>query len=147
MSLTSLQTASAANEGRAMPVLHPTDRVPLLNDKKVPVTITVRGRDSDAFIKAENEARNRAVERTSKAVKFSAAASDLEACQTLARCTTGWQGVPAGWLDGSDNEAPAEFSYDNAVALYTNPGVSWIREQVDQFVAARVNFLKSAPTS
>lgn len=152
MNLTSLQTSTAANSGRVMPVLHPNDRTPLFAigakpDEKIPVTITLLGKDSDAFIKAENAARNRAVEQIKKQVKFSAAAADLEASQTLARCTTAWTGIPQGWLDGSDDESPADFSPEAALALYTNLGVRWVRDQVDEFVAERANFLTRSPTS
>jgi len=146
MSLTSLNTASAANEGRAMPVLHPEDRTPLLDEKGKPVTITLMGRDSDAFIKAENAARNRAMEQLSKGVKFSAAAAERQTCETLARCTVDWSGIPKGWLDGSDDETPVKLSEENAVALYSNPGVKWLRDQVDEFIGARANFLKRSPT-
>lgn len=145
MSLTSLNTAFAANAGRAMPVLHPVDRTPLLDAKKKAVVIDLLGRDSDAFIKAENEARSRAVDQMTKGVKFSAPAADHQACEALARATTGWSGIPTGWIDGTDNEDPAPFSYDNAMALYANPGVRWLRDQVDEFVGTRANFLKAAP--
>lgn len=141
MSLTSLSTSTAANAGRTMTVLHPDDRVPLLADDKTPVTITLLGKDSDTFIKAQNAARNRAVEAVKKQMKFSSAAADLEASQTLARCTTGWTGIPRGWLDGSDDETAADFSFENAVALYSNLGVRWVRDQVDEFVAERAHFL------
>lgn len=145
MSLASLNTAKAANEGRILTLLHPDDRVPLLDAKGKPLTITLLGRDSDAFIRAENAARNRTVEGVTSGAKFSAAAADVQACETLARCTVDWSGIPKGWIDGSDDETPIKHSSENAVALYGNPGVSWLREQVDKFIANRANFLKASP--
>lgn len=147
MSLTSLNTAAAANEGRAMPVLHPTDRTPLRDDKGKPVSITLLGQDSDTFIKAENAARARTMENLSQGAKFSPAASDLQACEALAHCTTDWSGIPKGWLDGTDDETPIKHTAENALALYQNPGVKWLRDQVDKFIANRANFLKASPTT
>lgn len=144
MSLLSLNTATASNEGRAMPVLHPDDRTPLTFGKNnAPLTLTLLGKDSDAFIAADQAARNKAMATMAKGVKFSAAALDLQTCETLARCTTGWAGIPQGWIDGSDNEGPAEFNFANAVALYSSPGVRWLRDQADEFVGERRNFLKA----
>lgn len=148
MNLIALNTASAANEGRPMAVLHPDDRTPLTwGDKKDPLTITLLGKDSDAFIRDEQAARNKAVALATKGVKFSAAAQDRQVAETLAHCTTGWSGVPQGWIDGSEDESPAEFSFENAVALYLNPGVRWLRDQVDEFIAERRHFLKGKATS
>lgn len=143
MSLTSLNIASAANEGRVMPVLHPDDRTPLKGPDGNPVTITLMGQDSDAFIRSERTARNKMVDNMAKQVKFSAAASDQQAAETLAACTLDWSGIPAGWIDGSDDETPAEFSRDAAKALYASPGLRWLKAQVDEFVAERRNFLKA----
>ncbi|MNS58674.1 hypothetical protein D3C72_916010 [compost metagenome] len=146
MSLTSLNTASAANEGRVMLVLHPEDRTPLLDEKKKPVTITLLGRDSDTFIQAENASRNRAMEQLSKNVKFSAAAAEQQTCETLARCTVDWSGIPKGWIDGTDDETAAKLTEESAAALYASTGVKWLRDQVDEFVGTRANFLKRSPT-
>lgn len=145
MSLASLNTAAAANEGRVLTLVHPEDRTPLNGQNGKPITITLLGQDSDAFIKAENAARNRSVESLREAAKFSAAAADLQACEMLARCTVNWSGIPKAWLDGSEDESPVKHTDENAVALYSNPGVSWLRAQVDKFVANRANFLKASP--
>lgn len=145
MSLASLNTAAAANEGRTMPVLHPTDRTPLKDEKGKPVTIDLLGRDSDVFVKAENAARNKAVEGIKEGVKFSSAAADLAGAETLARATTAWSGIPKGWIDGSDDETPVPHTFENAVALYSNKGVAWLRDQADKFIGDRGNFLKASP--
>lgn len=90
---------------------------------------------------------NRAVEQVTSGAKFSAAASDEEAAASLARATTGWSGVVQGWVDGTDDEAPAQFSIENARKLYLNRGVKWLRDQADRFVGDRANFLPASPTS
>lgn len=141
MSLLSLSTATASNEGRAMPVLHPDDRTPLKGADKKPLTISLLGKDSDTFIQADQASRTKNMATMAKGVKFSAALMDQQVCETLARCTTGWTGIPQGWIDGSASEDPAKFSYDNALALYLNPGIRWLRDQADEFVGERRNFL------
>lgn len=147
MDLTSLNFSDAANEGRALTVLHPVERTVLLDADKKPVTITLLGRDSDAFVASENAARNRAVEQLTSGAKFNAAGADEEAAASLARATTGWSGVPQGWIDGTRNKAPAEFSIENAKKLYLNRGVRWLRDQVDKFIGDRANFLPASPTT
>lgn len=147
MSLASLNFAEAANEGRPMTVLHPIDRTALLDADKKPVTISLLGRDSDAFVTAENAARNRSVEQLTSGAKFSAAASDEETADILAKITTGWSGVVQGWIDNTDDNTPAKFSTAAAKKLYQNRGLRWVRDQADKFIGDRANFLKASQTN
>lgn len=142
MDLLSLDVSPTANEGRALHLLHPAERTPLFGADKGPVTITLLGKDSDVFIKAERIIRNKRMEAMKKGGKHSAAEEDQEAWETLARCTTGWQGIPQGWIDGTADASPAEFSYASAVKLYQR--MRWVKEQVDEFVGTRENFLKAS---
>lgn len=143
MSLSALQTSSAANEGRVMLVLHPSTRVPLKDAAGSEVWIRLRGKDSDAFIEAERKARERNIENLQNRVKFSAAEADRISAETMAACTVEWSGVPTGWVERSDDDAPIAFSPGAALKLYENPGVDWLFEQADKFVADRANFLKA----
>lgn len=148
MSLTSLNTAPAANAGRALNVLHPEKRTPLQwgpDGEQQNVVIVLLGKDSNAFIQAEEANRDKTMENMTEGAKFSSAEQRLKGAEILASCTTGWSGIPQGWLDGTDNEQPAEFSCANAIKLYMNPGVAWVRDQVDKFVGTRANFLKASP--
>lgn len=150
MSLTSLNTASTANAGVVMPVLHPTDRVPLFygeGDNRKPVTITLLGRDSEQFIRAERASRKQVREALVRRQPYSPADEDRAADQALAACTVAWDGIPAGWLDGSTDETPVEHSAASALKLYGNSGVRWLRDQVDEFIGERANFLKVSPTN
>lgn len=142
MDLLSLDPTSAANQGNPLTLLHPADRTPLTGDDGKALTITLLGKDSDIFIKAERIIRNKRMELLKKGGKFSAAEEDQEAWETLARCTTGWSGIPQGWIDGATDSAPAEFSFVNAVKLYGR--MRWVKEQVDEFVGTRENFLKAS---
>lgn len=145
MKLTSLNVAEAANAGRVLHLLHPVDRTPLYageGKERKPVTFTLLGKDSDAFIKAANSARNVQAETLIKGGKPSAAAADVQGNKALADCTVAWSGVPQGWIDSTDDETPAAHSAEAAFNLYSNPGVRWVRDQVDEFVGAREHFLK-----
>lgn len=141
MSLKSLDLGGIANTACVMTLLHLIDRTPLQNGD-VPVTISLLGKDSDVFVKATRVIRNKAMERAKAKIKYAAAEQDQEALETIARCTTGWTGIPLCWIDGSDDESNAEFSFENAVKLYERQ--RWIFEQADEFVGGRENLLKAA---
>jgi len=148
MSLASLNTSLAANEGRPLTLLHPTDRTPLTFGKdKAPVQIDLLGMDSDAVVANEHATRNQNLEAMREGAKLSAADLDLKAATALAKATTGWRGVPQGWIDGTANEEPAEFSQAAALKLYTNKGLRWVKEQADRFVGDRANFLPGGLTN
>lgn len=146
MGLARLNTAKAANEGRVMQVLDPQTRTPAINEKTGGVvSITLRGRDSDAHIAAEMQARNEAMDRMQQTGRWTAEEVDQKDTENLARLVVGWDNVPACWVDGSSNEAPVDFSLENAVALFSQPGLRWLRADADKFVARRDAFLKPAP--
>ncbi len=143
MNLASLNLASEANRGAVMTVLHPEDRTPLRQADGSPITITLLGKDSDEFIKAERRARKAQRDAMMKRMPFSPADEDRQGDVALAAATIGWSGIPAGWLEpGGSDESAAPFSADAATKLYGNPGVRWLREQVDEFVGERAHFLK-----
>lgn len=148
MSLASLNTSAAANRGAVMTVLHPVDRVPLKGADTQPITLTLLGRDSDEFTRAERNARKAAREAMVKRQAYSPADEDRMADAALAAATTGWSGIPMAWLEaGGTDETPAPFSAENALKLYGNPGVRWLRDQADEFIGDRANFMKASPTS
>ena len=145
MSLANLNTASAANRGAEMTVLHPVDRVPLKQEDGSHVTMTLLGRDSDEFISAERRARKAAREAATKRLPYSPADEDRQGDSALAAATVSWNGIPAGWLEpGGTDETPVPFSPENAIKLYGNPGVRWLRDQVDEFIGDRANLLKAS---
>lgn len=145
MNLASLNTASAANAGAVLTVLHPTDRTPLKQADGTSITITVLGRDSEEFNRAER--RNRKIQREAvmKRQPYSPADEDRAADAALAACTVAWTGIPAAWLvPDSTDEKPAPFTPEAALALYGNPGLRWLRDQVDEFIGERAHFLKAS---
>jgi hypothetical protein len=54
--------------------------------------------------------------------------------ELLAKCTKSWIGVV---IDSKE----IEFSYDNVLMIYER--FPWIKEQVDQAIGDRANFIKS----
>lgn len=121
---------SGANAGAKMEIRDPNG-VPMFKADGSPLTITLLGRDSDAFIKAENQQTNRRLSQGTR-VKLTAEALRADSIAVLARCTTAW-----------DLDEPC--SYETAVALYTK--FPAIREQADEFLTDRSNFTKASPAT
>lgn len=142
--LTDLNFSETADQGKDMVVLHPTARTPLKGADGNPVTITLVGSDSDIYVKAINKNRDANIDEMRRRAKFSSEADDYKGAKLLARCTITWRGIPVGWLNGTADETLAEFSYENALKMYSNRGVRWLREQVDEYIADRSNFSKAS---
>lgn len=101
------------------------------------VTITGYGKDSKEFERAQNSIERR---RTKKAKNFRSLLQDPEdrkenEIELLARVTTGWTGIV---VDGEE----VSFSFENAKELYGR--FAWIREQFDEFLGDRTDFLPNA---
>lgn len=129
--LAQFDTVSSANSGAKLE-LTDANGAAVLKADGTPVTITLLGKDSDVWVKAENAARNRRLAQGPR-MKLTAEALESEAISALAKVTTAW--------DFDDKPC----TYENAVALYTRYPL--IREQVDLFVGDRANFTKASPTS
>ena len=79
---------SAANAGAKMELRDAAD-APVLKADGHPMTISLLGKDSDAFIKQDNAATNRRLAQGSR-IKLTAEALKADAISLLARCTTVW---------------------------------------------------------
>lgn len=66
----------------------------------------------------------------------SAETVELETSEMLARLTVDWS-----LADLRGNPLSIPFSFENALALYRNPRLAWIRSQVNEFVSDLGNFL------
>ena len=145
MSLAKFNLTAAAAAGFSVVIVHPVDRTPLTGTDGQPVQIHLLGRDADIVVAKQREQRNKMVEEASKKLPFSAAAQDLREAELLATATTGWDNIPKAWITpGGDDETPVEFTEGNAVMLYTNAGVAWLREQITEAFDARGNVLKAS---
>jgi hypothetical protein len=132
MDLDNLGSTYLPEEGAVMELMGP-DGAQLFNDDKTPMTITLLGADSDIAIKARNTATNRRLAQGVRA-KLTAEALESEGAAYLATLTTGWNITMGG--------TKPEFTRDAALALYNNPRLTFIREQVDAFVGDRSHFMK-----
>ena len=65
-----------------------------------------------------------------------------ESIDILAALTVGWHLVD---LKGNLIDLP--FNQENARELYSNPAVSWLREQIDESTADRANFSQASSSN
>lgn len=139
MDLANINIEKLAEQGAILELEHPVSGDVLMQDKpneKKPVTINVLGTDSKVWRNKQREYQRKRIasmQRNRKNADLTI--SDEDACELLAECTTGWDGIV---ISGK----PVEFSKDAAYDLYMK--FNWIREQVDAFMGDRANFLKSA---
>jgi hypothetical protein len=140
LDLASLDTTKAAEEGALLEVRHPTTGVVLANGDGRAVTLTLAGMDSARARKAERQATNRRLKQSGRGRSLGVTGDDLDndALDLLAACTMAWSGFE---LDGQQIECSAE----NARRLYRQ--FPWLREQAQQFMDDRGNFLRASPTS
>jgi hypothetical protein len=132
LDLSQFDTAKAAEQGADLQLRHPTTDAPLPD-----AFISLVGADSDKFQAQRRKQTNRRLEnaaRRSGVVKLSDEEVQHDQIELLVAATIGWRGLE---LDGEK----LAFSADNARMLYTR--LPWVREQVDQFIGDRANFLKA----
>lgn len=112
-----------------MVVIHPVTGDELQQEDGSPMTITLYGAQSKQFRQAKNAAVNASMSKRGKAA--TAEQSERNAMQLLADCTAAFNGLDLG--DGV-------LSVDDAADIYMdNP---WLKDQVDEFIASNVNFLR-----
>ena len=124
---TKLDFATKAEEGAVMQVKNP------LTGEALGATITLIGTDSKAFRDLAKQRATAALKRTKEEQENYD--SDDEMSVMLSKCTLAWLGVEEG-------VEAVEFSQENALMMYRK--YRWLRDQVDQFIGDRANFLPSA---
>lgn len=133
MALGNIAQTYDPNAGYELHLRGPDDAL-LFNDDQTPMTITVLGADSDIAVKARNAQTNRYLQRGAKA-KITAEGSQSDHDAYLAKITLGWSIM-------MQPGAMHPFSTEAALALYSDPKFSFVREQVDAAIGERANFLK-----
>lgn len=128
MDISSLSTKTANEEGVGVVITDPLTGDDLTNDANLPMTIYVVGRDSREYKAFQAEVGSRY--RGDKTPSFSAAKK--LALELVVRCTKAFENLQ---LAGS----VVEFSPENAKRLYQNYPI--IRDQIDEFINERSNFL------
>lgn len=149
MDLGKLDSISAANQGFEIQLYHPGSK------EDLGIFITVLGKDSDAHRKLFQAQQRRRVEKMTKGggVRIAGGLApevlEQEANDLLAVCTKSWRTSeadkddpklehvkPVLLLNGEELACTRE----NAVRVYRE--YPWIKEQVDDAVNDRANFLK-----
>jgi len=131
--LAAIDTVKGSNEGFNVRIFHPG------TNEDLDISITVLGKDSDAFQKVSRAQNKKRMAKMQKGGFRSITPAPLEEIEQdgitlLAACTTGWSGVI---IEGK--EIP--FSTDNVVMVYER--FPWIKEQVDTAIGDRANFIKA----
>jgi hypothetical protein len=138
LDLSQLDTGAVAEGGADMPLRHPVTNAPLLqDDEETPIIIKVLGMDSKAFRKATRANQDRRL-RGTRYRPPTAEEIDAEGLEILVKCTIGWAGII---LDG----AALDCTPANVRTLYTR--LPWAREQVDNYIGDRANFMQPSATS
>lgn len=121
---------------------------PLTHSNGTEVVINLFGMDSEAYQRSDRRSRQASRDAAFKRKGgLKPAEEDDLVIEMLVECTAGWQGIPAGWVDGSPNAEPIEFNRANCRRLYENRKFKWVREQVNDFISDRANFAPASSTS
>lgn len=134
MDLSKFDTTKGSQEGAVLEILNPLDGSKIPDKEDNPVTITVVGKDSETFRKTSNKIMAGRISRATSRGKLKLNPDELEAeaIDLLVTCTLRWSGIE---VDGKE----LEFSQANVKTVYIR--FPWIKEQVEDFIAERVNFL------
>jgi hypothetical protein len=134
--LSKLDTTVAAEEGAELQLRNPIDDSVLRDEKSGdPVVIMVVGTDSKEYMRVTHAIQNRRLgKRLGKGSRPKMTAEELEAdaLELLVASTKGWKHIV---VDGAE----LAYSEKNVRTLYQR--FPWIKEQVDEFIADRTNFL------
>lgn len=98
------------------------------------VVFDLVGCDSSVYKSCRRRSTNKVLAKAQKNAKKVATAESIEdeRVDRIAQCIKGWRGVMD---DGQD----VPYSYDAAVKLLTEG--SWLKEQIEEFIEERSNFL------
>ena len=123
-------TQSDVNAAAKMELRDDAD-APIMKPDGASMTITLLGKDSDAYVKQDNANTNRRLAQGTR-LKITAEALRADSIALLARCTVGW-----------DFATPC--TYEAAIQLYNM--FPAIKEQADAFITDRGNFTQPSPTT
>lgn len=118
---------------------HPGTRLPMERNGK-PSFLLLYGKDSPAFKKTYAAQRRRYLDEMAKTrgtYVQSDEAREADAMELLVACTAGWENAA---YKGTE-----EFSADLVKTMYAEQ--AWLKEDVDQYIGDRANFLAPSKTS
>lgn len=110
-------------------ILHPVTFEP--TDMK----ITLYTADSDVWRKELMRLRRENAKYENRRDGVPPEKRDSDSVNILVAMTVGWTGI-------NENGSPLPFTKENARRVYANPKLRFIREQVDEFIGDRQNFIR-----
>ena len=128
--ISSLSTKKANDEGRPLVLVDPSTGDDLINDAGEPMVILLVGSDSKEYRQYQSQIANKYRTRGKDPSLGQAQKMSIE---LLAKSTRGFENLQL-------NGEAIEFSTDGAEKLYSNYAI--IKDQVDEFVHERTNFLE-----
>lgn len=135
MNVDDIKLEEMSEAGAELHLRHPVTFEPL-SDENGPVLIKLVGRDSARYRNAFYEiSKENAVNNPRRSLTVDE--SENSASMLAAKCTIGWTNLS---IDGAE-----DFSVQNAFELYSRR--RWVRDQVEEFIRMRENFLKVATPS
>lgn len=157
MGLSALNFTRASDAGQFVHLISPIaiasekikkgDKLFLEGNKDKPIRIRIIGKEGarfEAIMLAESEELKEIV---AAGKTLSEADKLLRQRDLFVKCTDGWENLPTGWIEGTDDDTPVAYSQENAAKLYGQPGMYWIREQLDAYVDERQHFLSEPAKS
>lgn len=125
-----------------MVLVHPVSRQPVRDKEGKEAFINLYSADSEMARKHQRAVTRRQLAMRGRA-KNTPEELEANAVGLLAALT-----APDWYLvDFNGDPIDVPYSPENARELYTEPAVSWIREQVDEYVGDRGNFSKASSKS
>lgn len=131
MDLSELNTVESSNEGAVLEPIHPA------TGEKIGISITLAGADSERYTKAQRKNTDKRLKNMQKQQrnKMTSAEIEEENLELLAECTLSWENV----IYQGD---PLDCTKANAKMLYQ--ALPWLKEQIDEFIGDRANFIKDS---
>lgn len=118
-------------KGEFLNLLNPSNGEPLIDSEGNDIGMYLLGKDSTKYRAAQRAVTNRRLNNKASSA-ITAERIEAEAIEVLSKCVVSWQGIV---FNGEEMEC----NFPNARKLLTES--QWVKEQVDDFVAERANFL------
>lgn len=133
--------ALAVDKPQRMVIVHPFTGQPLRAPDGTEAYIDLYSGDSEIARRHSRTVQQRRIDMR-RGGKVTVEEIEAETVELLAALTAGWMLVG---LDGQPIEIP--YSEQNARDLYAEPGLAWLREQVNAFAGDRANFSRASSNS
>lgn len=134
MDLAQFDTTQLADNGSDLELTTPNGALILDEATKEPWSIHLLGVDSRRYQELQHKVANRRISRRARNRKALTTSEELDSDQLelLVEITTGWKHIVV-------DKKLLDYSKENARMLYTR--FPWVREQAEDYVADRSNFL------